>query len=293
MGNNYEVNPKKERRKEMEPIKELNAFGTSKDEVAGQVYFTRNYEQFKTLLGNRSVEEERIEKIEKSMMIKQIPIPIIVNEHMEVIDGQGRLEVCKRNNLPIWYCVCPGLTINDCFIANIYSTNWSEKDVLKRYATTGNENYKRVIKVMERFRINAAMVMLAAGRSIYEPSKREKMKWGDLLFTESDEYTATMRLEMAEEVMAAIGGAKRIKQSNIFRNAILRCSKEDGYQHDRMVASCNSNATRYRDCSTVAEMLEQLAVFYNKGRRGEFMDVYGTGAALKVRFDEKINRYKK
>ena len=29
--------------------------------------------------------------------------PIVVNEKMEIIDGQGRFEVCKEKGLPIYY----------------------------------------------------------------------------------------------------------------------------------------------------------------------------------------------
>lgn len=57
------------------------------------VYRTNNYDQFKRLVGNREVNPKRVKTIKKSVEeIGYIPNPIIVNENMEVIDGQGRLQ---------------------------------------------------------------------------------------------------------------------------------------------------------------------------------------------------------
>ena len=68
-----------------------------------EMFRTTDYDAFKRVLGNRKVLEDRVSKILASFdKIGYIPVPIIVNEKFEVIDGQGRLEACKRRGLPRW-----------------------------------------------------------------------------------------------------------------------------------------------------------------------------------------------
>ena len=84
------------------------------------MFRTTDYDSFKRVLGNRKVLEDRVSKILASFdKIGYIPVPIIVNEKYEVIDGQGRLEACKRRGLPVNFIIRPGLKIEDCIVMNI------------------------------------------------------------------------------------------------------------------------------------------------------------------------------
>ena len=66
-------------------------------ETAYNVYVTKDYSIFRRLVGNRDIPESRISKIVESIQtIGWIHNPIIVNEKMEVIDGQGRLTELQR-----------------------------------------------------------------------------------------------------------------------------------------------------------------------------------------------------
>ena len=61
-----------------------------------EIFRTNKYEIFKQLKGNREVSPKRISKIINSIKeVGYIINPIIVNEKMEVIDGQGRLEALR------------------------------------------------------------------------------------------------------------------------------------------------------------------------------------------------------
>ncbi|MBQ2600753.1 ParB N-terminal domain-containing protein [bacterium] len=74
------------------------------DEIVSAVYRTTDYDKFKTLDGNRTVEKSRVNKILKSINDNgYIHCPIIVNERMEIIDGQGRLEAVKQLGIPVEY----------------------------------------------------------------------------------------------------------------------------------------------------------------------------------------------
>lgn len=113
-----------------------------------EMFKTNEYDAFKRVLGNRKVLEDRVAKILASFdKIGYIPVPIIVNEKYEVIDGQGRLEACKRRGYPINFIIRPGLTIEDCIVMNINSTPWKLMDYIECYAETGNINYQKIMSI--------------------------------------------------------------------------------------------------------------------------------------------------
>ena len=64
--------------------------GEKKASPIGQIYVTKDYTKFKTLDGNRALSRSQIKKLTRSFESEQIPLPIIINEKYEVIDGQHR-----------------------------------------------------------------------------------------------------------------------------------------------------------------------------------------------------------
>lgn len=86
----------------------------------GAIYSSQEYSEFKKLNGNRSVLEQRKNMIIASIQERGwIRNPIVVNEKMEIIDGQGRFEALKKLNMPVEYVVAKGATISDCIALNI------------------------------------------------------------------------------------------------------------------------------------------------------------------------------
>ena len=120
-----------------------------------QSFETNDYDRFKHLTGNRTLQKES--DIHKLMLSLQqhgwIGEHVIVNENDEVIDGQNRIEACRRLNIPFRYTVIPGLTINDCIILNSNKRNWDvmtmsnpslNKDLTTMYGLKTYMNYTQV-----------------------------------------------------------------------------------------------------------------------------------------------------
>lgn len=114
------------------------------DKIINEVHLTDEYGKFKKLKGNRTVDSMRIAKIRES--VKKIGFvngPIIVNENFEVIDGQGRLEVCRTDNVPVPYIVIDGIGVEECISMNINQSNWKTTDYIKAYADLERPDYVR------------------------------------------------------------------------------------------------------------------------------------------------------
>ena len=156
-----------------------------KDEkVAYNVYTTNDYSIFKRLPGNRDIPESRISKIVESIQsIGWVHNPIIVNEKMEVIDGQGRLTALQRLKMPVEYVVAPGAGNKECIYMNMNMVNWKLPDFVKSYAEQGNENYQRLLSLMERY-ANGNLNIISTALYRISKAKLRDIKEGTLQLTE-------------------------------------------------------------------------------------------------------------
>lgn len=116
-----------------------------------KVYETKNYSLFKKLDGNRDVYGVK-GIVESIKQVGYIPSPICVNENMEVIDGQNRLEALKSLGMPIHYYIVDGIGIDEARQMNIGRKNWSMLDYIKSYASEGNEVYSYFLEMLEKYK---------------------------------------------------------------------------------------------------------------------------------------------
>lgn len=127
--------------------KELGA-----DEIYTVIWKTSNYAKFKVLPGNRKTDASKMKKIGKSIdEIGELPIPIVVNEKMEIVDGQNRLEYCKKMGLPVFYTIVPGIGARECSVINNSMTTWEIKDYIDSYAGQGKEDYSRLRELIRDY----------------------------------------------------------------------------------------------------------------------------------------------
>lgn len=173
-----------------------------KDEkVAYNVYTTNDYSIFKRLPGNRDIPESRISKIVESVQsIGWVHNPIIVNEKMEVIDGQGRLTALQRLKMPVEYVVAPGAGNKECIYMNMNMVNWKLPDFVKSYAEQGNENYQRLLSLMERY-ANGNLNIISTALYRISKAKLRDIKEGTLQLTEEQYKAAIPRLEYIKPLL--------------------------------------------------------------------------------------------
>ena len=177
-------------------------------EVAYNVYTTTDYSIFKRLTGNRDIPESRISKIVDSIQkIGWVHNPIVVNEKMEVIDGQGRLTALQRLGMPIEYVVAEGKGTRECIYMNMNMVNWKLPDFVKSYAEQGNENYQRLVALMEKYAGGNLNIISTA---LYRVSKAKlrDIKEGVLQLTEDQYKAAIPRLEFIKPLLEKLNEKK-------------------------------------------------------------------------------------
>lgn len=164
-------------------------------EKSNVVFRTSNYKQFKRLDGNRRVPIRRVNKIKQSISeVGYIQSPIIVNEKMEIIDGQGRVAALESLRIPIDYIVVKGIGIKECRSMNINQSNWTMMDFVESYAEEGNESYIYFQNLMKAYKgmgivaVNNAVTGLSA-------TNNDAIKSGRFVCTKDDYEKAVKILD--------------------------------------------------------------------------------------------------
>lgn len=112
---------------------------------------TTDYNQFKIVASNRTIKKSNVTKLMKSFKVTKGMLkshPIIVDRNLNVIDGQHRLEACKKMGIPVHYLISDDV-IESIPIFNSYQEKWGLQDFARYFANNGNNNYVRILKVSE------------------------------------------------------------------------------------------------------------------------------------------------
>lgn len=128
----------------------MNYFTNSSQEV-NKVYKTNDLSIFKQIEGNRPPNPQHIRRLSES--IKEYGIlcnPILVNEKMEVIDGQHRLLAAKDAKSNIYYVIIKGYTLIEVHALNLNQKNWTKNDFLSGYADLGVDSYIQLRKFTKK-----------------------------------------------------------------------------------------------------------------------------------------------
>ncbi len=91
---------------------------------------TYDYDMFKLLKYNRKTNASHIKALIESMNKQYIIDPIKVDKKYNVIDGQHRLEACKKLKLPVYYTVIKNSKTDTIIHLNKNNRNWLPADYL-------------------------------------------------------------------------------------------------------------------------------------------------------------------
>jgi len=212
-----------------------------------RVQTSSNYDAFKILAGNRIIRPSHVARIKKSMQECFIPVPIIVNEHKFIIDGQHRAEACKELKIPFKFIQIEGLGLKDVQRLNSDSKSWSLDDYMESYCNLGKPSYETYKSFKQRFKFQHEpnFVMLkdyAANSDIWRKDFR------DGVFTIND-----------KELEFATKSAYKIKQMSKFfekpvygtRKSFVRACviafRKKEYDHKQMIHKLTISKRELKD----------------------------------------------
>jgi hypothetical protein len=226
---------------------------------------TTDYNIFKLLNANRPVTETHVNGIIKSIEDNGSWLenePVLVNEGMEVIDGQHRLEAHKRLELPVYYIVVDGLGMDRAHAMNRARRNWTLEDWMYSYDNSGNINYKRFVKLYddnEQFPIG--VIVSACSDKPLKSNLTKDFRTGELSLSEEEAKQAQKRLDMLAE-MSGIAPHFVLGPTCRF---ILQMITHPKYDHERMVKKMKEvGGDTFVPSAYIGTVLAQLERAYNR-----------------------------
>jgi hypothetical protein len=254
--------------------------------AVASVFSTTDYFSFKKLNGNREVMESRKKLLMESIVERGwIRNPIVVNEKMEIIDGQGRFEALKELRLPVEYVFATGATIQDCINLNVKQKNWTNADYISSYAANGVPDYvilQNAINTHNTLGANVIQIMLCR---FFTDSGKTVNDLKNGTFKVSDPDGVDDILFFAEKVFEIIGlGNGRLRIWATAIKFVYYCDKIDKIRFMKQLSAHHIMLTpiaTIRQCLTVLERIYNYN--YSKKNKVYFIPEYEKATLKTIR----------
>lgn len=198
--------------------------------LASNIFITTNLSLFTLLDENREVNPAHVAALVRSFKENYLPTIVYVNEYLQVIDGQHRVEAARKTTKPVIFCIQPGWGIKEVQILNVNSKNWTGEDFMVSFARTGNENYIQFRELFEKSHFPITILLSIVRNKPGDRGHDSKQIFiaGKLLFTEEMKLNTLARVVKIHEIGQYHPNGKT-KRS--FVDAVLSFISLQGYDH--------------------------------------------------------------
>lgn len=229
---------------------------------------TTDYSIFKKFPGNRPIDNTNLKKIKNSIgMHNMLEFrPLQVNERMEVIDGQHRLEVAKELRLEVYYTIQKNSAPIDVVLLNNAQKDWSVADYINFYAAQGKPAYIKLLEICKTMDVKVIEALYTLGYNGGKSIGKWK-KGGVELLAPSDIEEVTNKLtkintaiEFMEEKL--IGDTKWVHGS-FLKRAIIGLLNNASFEFDTFLLKLHTNLGKLHPCHSVNEFYAMFKAIYN------------------------------
>lgn len=203
---------------------------TTTTQTKTSIQETTDYSIFKLLAHNRPVVQSHVIRLMHSMADRphlRVSRPVLVNEKMQVIDGQHRLKASELNEQSVYFMEVPGLTIDDARLLNALQRTWSLLDYAYSYASSKVPAYVQFVSTYENHELPPSIIM-----DYMMPNVRRQHDFRIGEMKPVDQKVLDVKLDQAEDVIAAF---PKSATPYMVASAYLAIQKTEGYDHDRML----------------------------------------------------------
>jgi|CXWL01.1.fsa_nt_gi hypothetical protein len=232
------------------------------------VYKTTDYEKFKLIIGNRKLLPGHISKLVKSIGENNYlhSNPIIVNENMEVIDGQHRLEACKQLNIPVHYAIIEKGSLDSVILFNENQKAWKVQDYLDSYVYQGNLNYTTLSEFVQVYNLPIGTgIHLLDNRSLSHGKIMQEFKKGNF---------KVKNLKYAEDFAKKLSELRTVFDKNIvssrdFMSAFEMANKNPKFDYSIFLQKAKIDGVVLHRRGSAKDYLREIEEIYNHWSRVE------------------------
>lgn len=231
-------------------------------------YKTKDFSIFKKHASNRQLDNANVRRIKNSIQARNMLElkPIVVNEKMEIIDGQHRLEAAKQLDVDIWYSICSECQDEDIILLNVNHKNWVLSDYLNYHLSNNKLDYIKFKEFMIKEKQDCKDAMKTLG--IVSRPGITSFKSGSFKFPENEQMTHIMHSLHNFKCILEIIALNKIQGSLItarakFRSALLDLLRNDDLDFEVFKNKILINLDKIRICSGYSSYMQMFKDIYN------------------------------
>jgi hypothetical protein len=231
-----------------------------------KIYATTDYSIFKDIKGNRPVNHSKVKNITDS--IREINLleqnPIIVNDKMEVIDGQHRLYAASELQTPIFYTIKEGANLRTVQLINKNLSSWTKYNFLSSFIANDYQEYAVLKDFFVRHDIGLSIAIALITGSLKRPDMDQSMQ--DFI---SGEFKVT-HLKQGEEFITQAEKLSQYLEGDYWKSLNFLRALEIVYQEvnpDLFRERVANSNIRLRRRPSVREYLRDFEEVYNYRQR--------------------------
>ena len=241
-----------------------------------KVLYEKNYTKFTLLDDNRDINDVHVEALAKSMKKSGQLMPIIVNENLEVLDGQHRLKACELLGLPVAYVINIGGNSRQVALINNTQKSWLTNDYLKHYSHESWRNhaeYKKIIMFEKENKLSHTVCMCLLSDNL-----NNGRRWDTGVMKSFKEGNFKIKnLERAQTYASQLLKFKSFVPNLVrivrFCIAFIKVSQLKGFNLELAYKQIEKNSNKFDKCVNQEDWIEAFVDAYNyklvtKGKNG-------------------------
>ena len=226
------------------------------------LFKTQNYEMFKLRPDNREIKKNHLQRLITSIQMRNLLEyrPIVVNEKMEVIDGQHRLEAAKYLKTDIYYSIAKDIKSEEMINLNV-AKSWTLDDYFNFYVENGKKDYLE----LRRYIQNNSLSLSRALALVIGKSRKGLQGFREGLFT-FNEHGSNIEITICKDTLEYISkyttGAY-FMNSTKFWKALLSLIKQPEFDLAQWKRNLEKLVSRISPRVSEKDYLELFLDIYN------------------------------
>ena len=235
-----------------------------------KVYSTTEYSKFKKLRGNRAINELHVRRLVEAIKEKDLQIPIIVDQDMNVLDGQHRLDAYKIVGNPIFYIVKDRFVLQDVRNVNSVARKWTLTEYLMSYCKLGKKDYQLLEWFHRTYEFGIAeCVAMLNGKGYTNVAILKEFRKGDFVIDDLEQGKT-----WAKNINAC-GEYFQYYKKGTFIKAMLHAMKHKDFKWSIFYKRLCNNSSKLKNQGSRNDFIVNIERIYN----------HGTANKSKIRLD--------
>ena len=239
----------------------------------GDIQETRNYDIFKLVKGNREINRSHVNRLKEKISrrdLKEIPITCgsaDANGVYPIFDGQHRFMAKKELGKPIRFIVTKNMRADDISELNTDTSNWNQKNFLKKWVDKGLSDYIYFKIFIEEYGLeNKFSVAITLLNNSFRRERTQEEVFVNGLFKVVDKEESENTIRFINRILTEIDSSKC--KNSFFYYAILHVINHPGFDRNHFIRKVEKLSAKFKGATNSQEWVDIMDKVYNKHNQG-------------------------